>query len=138
MPNAKRGAKKPSPKRLERMAKVLQYREAGVTYELIADRLGISTTQVGRDLDDALQATLQEPADRLRATEARRLDHLTRALYTRALQGDDHAIDRMLKIMDRRAKLLGLDTPIALNVKDDGTQAVTGILQQLLNESPPE
>src|SRR5262249_27674484 len=59
----------------------------------------------------ALEITYQEPADELRKLELERLDTLSRALWPTATTDPPNlkAIDRLLKIMDRRAKLLGLD-----------------------------
>jgi hypothetical protein len=59
----------------------------------------------------ALAATIEQPAQELRQLEAERLDAMTAALWPRAMDGDLRATDRILGIMDRRARLLGLDAP---------------------------
>ena len=46
--------------------------------------------------------------DELRELESARLDALQLAAWAKVEQGDLHAIEIVLKIMDRRAKLLGL------------------------------
>ena len=46
------------------------------------------------------------------ALELERLDALTLAAWPRARAGDDRAIRVVLRIMQRRAKLLGLDAPL--------------------------
>jgi len=43
--------------------------------------------------------------------EALRLDQMQAALWQRATDGEVRAIDRILRIMERRARLLGLDEP---------------------------
>jgi hypothetical protein len=59
-----------------------------------------------------MQRALQEPADELREMEATRLDALQQAYWRPALDGDVKAATILLKLMERRSKLLGLDQPI--------------------------
>ena len=56
-----------------------------------------------------LSAEMIAAADEFRALEQVRLDALQFALWARAEQGDLVAVDCVLKIMERRARLLGLD-----------------------------
>lgn len=53
----------------------------------------------------------------LRELEAVRLDKLTFIAYRQAAAGDLAAMDRVLRIMERRAKLLGLDAPTRIDAK---------------------
>lgn len=57
-----------------------------------------------------MKKTLQEPADDLRRLELSRLDEALRAIWPKVKKGDLFAIDRYLKISERRAKLVGLDS----------------------------
>ena len=50
-----------------------------------------------------------EPLEQLRSLELLRLDELIGAIYEQALAGDIAAIDRVLAISYRRARLMGLD-----------------------------
>src|SRR5699024_2045667 len=52
-----------------------------------------------------------QQADEMRTVELSRLDRLQRAVWGKAVKGDLQAVDRALKIIDRRSKLLGLDAP---------------------------
>jgi hypothetical protein len=52
---------------------------------------------------------VSDAADEARKLELLRLDELLCALYERAIDGDIAAIDRVLAISYRRARLLGLD-----------------------------
>ena len=52
-----------------------------------------------------------EPATQLRDMEVARLDRLLMGHWTKAIGGDVNATRTVLSIMDRRAKLLGLDAP---------------------------
>lgn len=126
--------KGPTKQRAERMAKALRLREAGLTYEQIGNKLGISTSQVERDLKDALKLTIQEPADSLRKLEALRLDALQRAIWQQALRGNLQAVNQALKIQERRAKLLNLDSTGGDIVDDE----LTTLLDTLLSMEPAQ
>jgi hypothetical protein len=62
---------------------------------------------------DAYRGEAAHDADELREIEANRLDRLFVVAWRRAMakDGDLAAIDRALRIMERRARLLGLDQP---------------------------
>ena len=60
---------------------------------------------------DAVNARNIEDAGTLRDIEAMRLDELQAAIWQKAVEGEGAAIDRVLHVMARRAKLLGLDEP---------------------------
>lgn len=51
------------------------------------------------------------------ASEIVRLDAMERALWPKVLACDLQAFDRQLRIMERRAKLLGLDAPKRIDVE---------------------
>ncbi|WP_128000939.1 hypothetical protein [Piscinibacter defluvii] len=99
---------------LQRQAKAIALRCAGLSYASIAAHLGIGRSQahalVCRGLDDA-RSQVAAAADELRALELSRLDGMLAKVYPRAARGDLPAVDRVLKISERRAKLLGLDAP---------------------------
>lgn len=101
----------------DRQRRALELRIAGKTLEQIAVELGYAGPQ-GADqaIRRALRKTLQEPADTLRVLELIRLDKLMAGLWPFAVLGKTEAIDRVLKIMDRRAKLMGLDAPLKISV----------------------
>jgi gamma-glutamyl:cysteine ligase YbdK (ATP-grasp superfamily) len=77
----------------------------------IANELGYKAESGAfRAVKAGLQKTLQEPADQLRTMEAERLDRMLEGLWEKAITGHTWEVDRVLAIMDRRAKLLGLDS----------------------------
>lgn len=91
----------------------LALRRAGFDYKTIAEKLGLKSTNAAfMMVDDALQLTLQEAADGVRKLELDRLDELQRKVWVQALQGNLGAMDRVLRIHERRAKLMGLDAPL--------------------------
>jgi hypothetical protein len=104
---------KTSEKRLvgvQRQAAALELRKAGKGFQQIADELGYAgPSGAYRAVMTALQKTLQEPGEDLRRVEGLRLDMLLAALWSKAMEGDVSAVDRVLRVMERRAKLMGLD-----------------------------
>jgi hypothetical protein len=100
------------PETVDRWRQALELRRSGESYQEIADRLGYANPSGAYDaVMGALKATLAEPAADVRRMEADRLDRLTLAAWPLATSGDLKAMDRVLSIMDRRARLLGLDAP---------------------------
>jgi len=105
---------------LERQRQALELRKAGTGYAAIAEQLGYASHSGAiKAVQTAMRRTLQEPADALRALEAARLDDLLRGVWVAARGGDVAKIDRVLRIMQRRAALLGLDAPRAFKDATD-------------------
>jgi len=102
-----------------RTRKALDLRIAGATYERIASALGISKSAahkaVARGMN-SIRANNESTAQELRDLEVARLDRMLVGLWNGARNGDAQAVDRVLRIMERRAKLLGLDSPASLEV----------------------
>jgi hypothetical protein len=99
----------------EKEVKVYELRKAGATFDEIAQVVGYSSGvtayEAYKRVMVRLNEVLVEHAMEVRTTELGRLDTATRAIWQRVVQGDLLAIDRMLRIMERRARLLGLDAP---------------------------
>ena len=88
---------------------------AGLTYQKVADSLGVSKSTAWERVQAALRAIPAEAVNQYRKVEMERLDALLEVTLKKALSEDKgflFAVDRALAIMDRRAKLLGLDAPI--------------------------
>lgn len=114
---ARKSKAKTDPLHAEKVRKAIELRKAGATYEKIAEALGYENRSGAyKIVISALRDLVQEPARELRTLEAERLDSMTLALWARAQKGDLAAIDRLLRIMERRARLLGLDLPLAIDV----------------------
>jgi len=82
---------------------VLGLRRAGAQFDTIADRLNI-TPRVARALFEQALASF-DPALNM-ALEADRLDRLHTAVWPAAVNGDLNAIDRVLKISERRDQVV--------------------------------
>lgn len=104
----------------ERRKIALQLRQAGFTYRDLAVALTnkgfpCKFTTAYKDVRHCLKEISKqthEEAEELRVLELSRLDTLLRSIWTKAIKGDMNAIDRSLKISERRCKLLGIDAPI--------------------------
>ena len=95
-----------------RQTDALGLRQSGKTFAEIAAQLGYSDPSGARNaVLAALRDNVTEPNAEMRTLELARLDALHEALWVKALGGDLGAIDRILKLMERRAKILGLDAP---------------------------
>lgn len=110
----------------EREAQALELRKGGATLEQIGQALGINRSTAKRALDRALQRLAddhREDAEQVKAVENTRLDALFMAHWPKALAGHGEATDRILRIMERRAKLNGLDGPIKVQDVTDPENA---------------
>lgn len=97
--------------RSERRSRAVHLRREGLTLREVAAELGVSVYTAWDDTQSAVRDIPKEEADLLRQQEADRLDALQRAVWEAAIAGDLHAVDRVLKIIERRCRLLGLDAP---------------------------
>jgi transcriptional regulator with XRE-family HTH domain len=124
-------------KSVERKLTALDLRKRGLTLAQIGERLGITKQSVHELISAALKESISESVDEIRAIEAEKLDALEALEWQRIYRDpparEDYANKRdhdralasfnnkrrkigphvalILKIMTRRAKLLGLDTP---------------------------
>lgn len=105
----------------ERRAKGLRMRAMRMTYQQIADQLYKGNKgQCHRDLQRAIDDLPREAAEQVRMQEVELLDVMARGLVTKASKGDDKAVQSMLRIMERRARYLGLDVPVQVESLGDG------------------
>jgi hypothetical protein len=143
----------------EREARALELRKQGWTHREIGDGLGISESGA-RDICNRVLARLEtastETAEEVRRLELERLDGLEkkaaevlmkqhvfvnsgRIVYDgEARLIDDgptlSAIDRLLKIQERRSKLLGLDAPEKHDLRLSDLPSVEDMARYLLPE----
>ena len=97
----------------ERRAQVMALRKAGGSIRAIAAQLGMPPTVVYEDLQHTLKelaAETMHDTREYRAMEMARLDDMLLVLSPQLKAGHLGAIDRALRISERRARLLGLDT----------------------------
>lgn len=108
--------KHPYPETIEKTREIWAMRVAGATYREIATALDLSRDYVKELAHRAMRESQREVGDDLRDLEGERLDRLQRAHWQQALAGDERAASLVLRIMERRARLYGLDAPAKAQV----------------------
>lgn len=101
--------------------KCMSLRVLGMSYAEIAKQTGISRQGAYKAVQTALdeiRASYRETAAEVLELELDRLDEMTRALSGKVGYGDPQAVTAALRVMDRRAKLLGLDAPTKIAPTD--------------------
>lgn len=149
----------------ERDAKACEMKSRGATYQQISDTLGYgSRANAHRAVKSALAAIPIESAEELRRLQLDTLEylaghaarvlerqHLTITQSGRIVVDDDGqevlddgpilaAIDRILRIQDRKAKLMGLDAPVKTEVitLDYVDSRITQLLAELSGRDAAE
>jgi len=147
----------PSAEVAERRAQVLQLRIQQVPYQVIAERLGMSSANARSDYHKALKALRAEQDDlagQARTIELAKLDAAEQAVWRvlrrkhvhvsggRVVHDDNdqpleddgpvlNAVDRLVKIAARRATLMGWDAPARIEVSDATDQAIRALAGEL-------
>ena len=106
----------------DRQVDALSLRKQGLTYSAIAEKLGVSKASAVAYVQKALKELAEEckeEAEQVRDLELARLDDLYVVAAKRVAAGSEPAIDRCLRIMDRRARYLGLDAAEKVDVSGD-------------------
>ena len=111
------------PEVIERERKVLEARLLGLPWETIAKEVGYASAGAAYNAySRALVRTLREPAEEIRQQELERLDRMMTRFYNDAIRtGNPASASTTLRIMERRAKLLGLDAPTKIDSKSEMT-----------------
>lgn len=107
---------KTDPVRGEQDEKILRLRIAGLSLRAIAQQVGLSHQGVSDRITAAIAELVHPAAEEYRTLEALRLDHYLSRLASRIYEGDEKAVNAAVRIGERRAKLLGLDSPVQLDV----------------------
>jgi hypothetical protein len=94
----------------ERQHLALELRKAGHTFETIAAKCGFKDRSGAyKTVKNALQHYNDEPVAQLRALEAARLDQLLTVFVPKMLKGDIGSAHVVLKTIETRARLYGLN-----------------------------
>ena len=112
--------------------KAMELRTLGLSYQQIADQIGCSKSAAHK----AVMHSLNEVAEEIKkqgkqniALDLQRLDWIIREAMKLALKGDLHAMDRILKAIDRRAKIFGYDAPQKIaHTTPDGEEQAQGVV----------
>lgn len=125
-------------------------RLAGETQQTkIARELGVDASTISRDFAvlDEQWRMVENPKTigLIKATQNERIEALIAALWPEAIAGKLLTVDRVIALLDRQAKLLGLDAPTRINLVDtlrrraldDGLdpEAIVRAAEELLHEA---
>ncbi|MFC5126894.1 hypothetical protein ACFPRL_27245 [Pseudoclavibacter helvolus] len=93
----------------EKRKQALELRRQGLQFDDIAKKVGYASKAAAhKAVQIAIRDITRESAEELIELELTRLDDLFAGFYEKARKGDLFAVDRALKVMDQRAKFLGL------------------------------
>lgn len=96
--------------------KALELRRSGVTYRQIASALNLSLSGAEKAVKRGLKMIVAEPAEDVLQLELDRLDGAWMGLWPRIQKGEPAAVTAGIRVIERRARLLGLDAPTHLKV----------------------
>lgn len=118
----------------ERRARAFRLRLAGAKFREIGQQLGCTEQRAHQIITDEIARISEkctELAEQVRTLELERLDVLQMGCWRNATQGNLGSVDRVLRIMERRAKLLGLDAPdqVQLQGGEHGIAAMIAMAQ---------
>jgi orotate phosphoribosyltransferase-like protein len=118
----------------QRRLEALDLRKAGFTYRAIATQLKVTHETARSDVMTALKQ-LSDRQDtetaEYRNLELERLDRMMLAVWSDAIKGHLGAVDRVLKISERRARLMGLDAPVKQELSGlNGSELVIKIVRE--------
>ena len=139
-PKIPRSKRKPSPKerreesakeivRAQRADSIMSMKRQGWPNRAIGASLDppLSHTMVQKIIHQELASIPSDHAIELRKLELARLDEMQTGHYSKAVDGDMFATQQVLAIMNRRAKLAGLDTPeksVVVTAVDDAKSSL--------------
>lgn len=120
-----------------REAQCISLRKEGLSYRLISQQVGITEQGVMKAIRRVMtRVAAQTGADveDIKSIELERLDDMHAAIFPDAKSGNLKAVDRVLKIMERRSAYLGLDAPRKLEADihtDDLDSQIATVLEKL-------
>jgi hypothetical protein len=119
----------------ERQNQALQMRMAGATYTEICKALGYSSPGGAKNaVESAISRTDREAAKQVVALDLARLDeYQMRCTHALRTNGDLSQIDRLMRIMEMRYRLLGInDETVRLLQQDHGIHTTTNVQNNVM------
>jgi len=115
--------------------KCLELRLAGKTQSQIVQETGWSKQNVSRYIQQAIADITRENAEEYLELELQRLDALQAALWKEATSGrkwSEQKVDRVLAVIDQRARMLGVYKTAELKAIADAKGTVSGETTSML------
>jgi len=114
---------KGSIKSREIRAKAFELRKMGLSLEAVGQQLGVSRQRVHKLISKSLaelDALNTQSLTELRDLDLARLDDALLQMMVQMKRGNQGAVDRVIRILERRAKLIGLDAPTRTEMSGPG------------------
>ena len=118
-----------------REVRALELRMAGATFAAIAQTLGYSDR---RSAQRAVERAMRHEVDAIAPDREAfvqmhimRTERLIRAHWQRAVGGDAAATETIRRLLERQARLLGLDKPVRFEVTDAMDAEIEGLLAEM-------
>lgn len=123
--------------RLSQEDRALDLKRLGVSDRAIATELGVTHATVQNRIKAALSRSVDLKADEYRTLVTQRLENLWGNLQAGIQQGDTRAITSGLGVLDRLAKIHGLDAPIQHEVvmESEADREIKTLLAQIATQS---
>jgi hypothetical protein len=122
----------------------IQMRLAGATWDEVAEVVGYPSARTAIvATEKALEKELrtEESQKMMRSLVGKRLERLLRSVWTKAINSEhpEHlqAVDRARQLIDRHAKLYGLDAPTEFVVSSPSASELEKWVSTVLKESRP-
>lgn len=103
----------------KRRGQALNLRLAGATYQAIADAIAAEHNLPSydralayKDVKTALDGIIDEPAREVLAVALKRIEFAIMAIWPKVSKGELGASDRLVRLLERQSRYLGLDSPI--------------------------
>lgn len=117
-------------------------RNAGATYERIAQQLGVSTQTVQSDISYAMRNWVKVPAEQMVERQRAIMLDILRVEYPAAMDPSSPrhypAVDRVLEVLRDERKLFGLDRPtrVELGISEEEFAARAAELLKITGDAP--
>lgn len=124
---------------LEKRKQALQLALAGVDYQTIADTVGYNSRQAAhKAVKSAIDMTIKPMAEDVKQMQLARLDKMLTAIWSQVTKGNLSAIDRAIKLEERRARLMGADAPTKTDVTSNNERIEFVIKPSIPDQVPPD
>jgi hypothetical protein len=102
---------------LQRESEIVDLRTAGYVWREIASKVNMSTAGASKAYERALKRVLNPSVEVHRAIECDRLDILQQAYWLPAISGNLRAAEFVLRIIEKRSGILGLNAAIKIQAE---------------------
>ena len=121
---------------LQKEREAITLKAAGATYAEIGRLLNMDRSNVAKMVKRALLREHSDAVDEYRRVEGERLDRLQRAVWGQAMGGDTDAVKTIIRVMQRRARLFGLDAPVRHTITTEMDAQIEALLEEMRTLPP--